>query len=186
MDSNRSRIRASGCVPAGALALAEVRVLDADGGEDVDLDEVVGAVVLGEPGRVVAVAVDVAQGSGGVAVGEEEHEGVDAFGRVEVQVPEHVCVGGVGHRMALVRAVEGREFDGIAHEEDRLVVEDPVIVSCGRLELDGPSRGSVCRSLARAQPWRFASKAPSFCPMLVKESTSVRSVMSVMSWVTSK
>jgi hypothetical protein len=72
--------------------------LDAGGGEDVDLEEVVGAVALGEPVRVAAVAVDVAQGSGDAAVGEEEHEGVDAFGRVDVEVPEHVSVGGIGSR----------------------------------------------------------------------------------------
>jgi hypothetical protein len=167
------------------LASAEVRVLDAGGGEDVDLGEVVGAVVLGDPIRVAAVAVDVAQGSGDAAVGEEEHEGVDAFGRVDVDVPEHVCIGGVGHGMALVRAVEGRQFDGIAHEEDRLVVEDAVIVSCGRLELDGPSRGSLgwCLPIPRsglAVEMRVRSSV--FLPMPVRRCASV---MSVMSWVTS-
>ena len=113
--------------------------LDAGGGVDMDLDEVVGAVFLGELVRVAAVAVDVAERRGDATVGEEEHERVDAFWCADVEVPEHVCVGGVCDGMALVRAVQGWELDWIADEEDWLVVEDPVIVSFGGLELDGPA-----------------------------------------------
>ena len=72
-----------------------------------DFDKVVAAVFLGELIRVAAVAVDVAEGGGDAAVGEEEHERVDAFRAVDVEVPEHVCVGCVCDGVAFVASDSG-------------------------------------------------------------------------------
>ena len=48
-------------------------------------------------------------------VGKEVHEFVDPFLVVVVEIPEHGCVWEVS-----MSAVYGREFDGVADEEDWL------------------------------------------------------------------
>ena len=64
---------------------------------------------------------------------------MDTLRTADMEVPKRVCVSGVGGRVTLVRAVQGRELERVADEEDGLVVEHPVVVAVGRLELDGPA-----------------------------------------------
>lgn len=88
---------------------------------------------------MTAVAIDIAKGGGGAAISEKEHQGMGRFRGVDMEVPEHIRIGGVSGRVSFVTAVEGRKFDGISDKEDGLVIEDPVIVTLGGLEFDGPA-----------------------------------------------
>ena len=96
-------------------------VVDALVCEEVDAEVAVAAVGgFGEGVRVTGVGVDVPHGGGQATVAEEEEEGVDAFLVVDVEVPEHVGAGDVGHGVFFVAPVHRGEFDGVADEEDGL------------------------------------------------------------------
>ena len=123
--------------------LGAVHVLDAQPRLNVHLDVLEGAVLLGERVRVAAVGVHRADRPGRAAVAEQVQHLVDALGVANVKateavlvkasleeagqtgqgeytLPKHIRIRQVGARVALVRAVKGRELDRVADEEDGL------------------------------------------------------------------
>ena len=55
---------------------------------------------------------------------------------VVVKVPEHACIRHSGLRVALVRAIEGRELGWIANKEDGEVIANKVPISFFSLEFE--------------------------------------------------
>src|SRR5690349_16611910 len=107
---------------------------------------------------VVAVAIDVSQGGGESAVGEEEHQGVYTLLIVDMKIPKHVCRRHVGGRVRLVGTIEGGELDRVSDEEDGLVVEYPVLVALGGLELNSPS-ADVADGVGGTSCWAYCRYA---------------------------
>ena len=95
-------------------------VMDALIRDEVNANIMIRPIEFGEFVGVAAVSVHVAYRRWKPSVAEEEHQGMDTFLVINVKVPKHVSIGCIGARVPFVASVHGREFDGIANEEDRL------------------------------------------------------------------
>lgn len=67
--------------------------------------------------RVNTESINVSQRCGDTSSTKEMHQRMDAFGIIDVEIPEHGIVRYICSRMPLVTSVHGREFDRIADEE---------------------------------------------------------------------
>lgn len=102
---------------------------------DLHIDE--GPIRFGELHRVARVAVHVPVRVRRAPVGEEVHHLVNAL-LVRAQiVPKHGGIFAVGLGVAFLRVDEDWEVHWVPKEEDRRVVEHPVIIALLCVELDG-------------------------------------------------
>ena len=92
---------------------------------------------------VTRISVHVSVGVWGTAIAEESHDLVSSLLVGRQIIPEHCCILQVGLWVAFLGVDEEREFGGIADEEDRCVVIDPIPVTFFCIVFDRePSRVS--------------------------------------------
>ncbi len=86
---------------------------------------------------VAAVAVDVAKALGQAAVGHEDGDLVQRFGRERPKIPHGGVAAQIGFGMAFLGVDEVGKFIGITHEEDRRVVADQIPIALVGVKLQG-------------------------------------------------
>eukprot|EP00919_Chromeraceae_sp_WS-2016_P068802 GHVR01162819.1.p2 GENE.GHVR01162819.1~~GHVR01162819.1.p2 ORF type:complete len:143 (+),score=12.83 GHVR01162819.1:1048-1476(+) len=98
-----------------------------------------GAVFVDKLEGVARVAVDSTVSVGDTSVAEQDHDLMNGFRVLREVVPKHVRVVTVRKmrlRVSLLSVNEMRKLDGIANEEDRRVVENPIPNTLFGLDLD--------------------------------------------------
>ena len=86
---------------------------------------------------VAAIAVHIAPGAGRPAIGHQERHLVHRLGRQRPVIPLHVVAAQTGVGQTLLGVNEVLELLRVAHEEDRRVVADHVVVALFGVELEG-------------------------------------------------
>ena len=87
--------------------------------------------------RVAGVEVHVAPGARRAPVAHQVGDLVGRLGRERPEVPLHVVAAHAGVGQTQLRVDEVGELHRVAHEEDRRVVADDVVVALLGVELDG-------------------------------------------------
>ena len=116
---------------------------------------------------VRAVAVHVAPGARQAALAHQVGHLVRGLGIAGPEVPLHVVVAQARVGQPLLAADEVRELHRVAHEEDRRVVADEVVVAFARCRTSARSRArrARCRGCpARRRRWRSAPASRSCAP----------------------
>ena len=113
-------VKVGGCASFGG-SFAVSQCFDTLVRQKVDLDVMIGTVFFGEKVCVARVSILASEGGGHSTVTEEKDESVDAFLITRVEIPEHVCTGGIGCRMFLVASIDRRKFDWISNKKSGLL-----------------------------------------------------------------